>query len=366
MKICTILPLIALSGCQTTQPVAVDIAPLSAQIGQMAEANTQLARTNEQLRAANLELTAANEQLMATLRADVDAGIAAIAQGWLPFVRYVLNHMNTLLPFEPDATTAARWDEAAELYRTGGKSAIQGVIAELRADASKLNERLGELTSNALQLEKERDRAVQAANEALHALEQKDAEVAERIRQAVEADRKAIRDAQVKLANAGAAGCGIVAIALAAAALFVSPKTKGGFVTLAFFFAAASITSFAVARWLGSPQFILSVIALWSVGFLGWLAWRIRKGASEQKAQEESEAANKSLALIRSASTKIIKAGDKVYEDRRLVSEVLPSGDKSTMSDVAEYWFSLENLTNEEKAEVHLVRARDKINAAPF
>lgn len=283
--------LVVLAGCVTDEPPAtpVDIAPLSSQIGSLAHANADLRAANERLAEANEALRAENERLKAQLRADADAGLAANAKGWLPFEGYVFRQQIARLPgIQPDASTAAKWTEAAGLYAAGGESAMQGVIDSLHSDAAVQAAKIGELSTKALQLERERDEAQGAATLAQKAVQDAGAALASAVAQARRDEASAIRKEQIRRANQGGTVCWTLALLLAAAAIF-SPAAKGRFAEVALFFAGASATLFAAARWLGSPWFERAVIAAWATAGAVGIVWLIRRGIAEREAKAKAE-----------------------------------------------------------------------------
>ena len=175
-----------LSGCMTDAPevAPVDIGPLSSQIGALAQANADLRAANERLTQTNTALLAEIERLKAQLRADADAGLAANANGWLPFEGYVWRQQITRLPgVVPDAPTAAKWTEAAGLYAAGGESAMKSVIDSLQSDATAQATKLGELSNRVAQLTKERDAAQEAATLAQKAVQDAEEALAAAIEQ---------------------------------------------------------------------------------------------------------------------------------------------------------------------------------------
>lgn len=283
--------LVVLAGCVTDEPPAtpVDIAPLSSQIGSLAQANADLRAASERLALANEALRAENERLKSQIRADADAGIAANAKGWLPFEGYVFRQQIARLPgIQPDASTADKWTEAAGLYAAGGESAMQGVIAGLHSDAAAQSAKIGELLSKTEQLERERDEAQDAAKLAQQAVQDAGAALASAVAQARRDEAEAIRKEQVRRANQGGTACGTLALLLAAAAIF-SPAAKGRFAEVAIFFAGASATLFAAARWLGSPWFERAVIAAWATAGAAVIVWLIRRGIAEREAKDKAE-----------------------------------------------------------------------------
>lgn len=284
--------LVVLAGCVTNDPppvAPVDIAPLSSQIGSLAQANADLRAANERLAQANEALRAENERLKSQIRADADAGLAANAKGWLPFEGYVFRQQIARLPgIQPDASTADKWTEAAGLYAAGGESAMQGVIAGLHSDAAAQSAKIGELLSKTEQLERERDEAQGAATRAQQAVQDAGAALASAVTQARRDESAAIRKEQIRRANQGGTVCGTLALLLAAAAIF-SPAAKVRFAEVALFFAGASATLFAAARWLGSPWFERAVIAAWATAGAVGIVWLIRRGIAEREAKAKAE-----------------------------------------------------------------------------
>jgi hypothetical protein len=288
------------AGCQTTQPAAVNLAPLSDKIADMANANADLSLANERLNSANESLQKENTRLLSTLKADVDAGMHANSQGWLSLERAVWDHQLLLLPDAPDLATQAKWIEAAKLYSAGGESAMHGVVSELHSDAKAQASKIGELLSVAEQLEVELDAANEAASLAVEALQRQEEESSSLVEQARQSEREAVRHAQVEAANKGGVACGVLAIALLSAAVF-SPAAKSHFMRGAALSASVSVSLFAAARWLGSPWFEWSIGGSWIVAGLAWIAWRIRDGLHTEPMQV--------------AAPILVEELDKLYDD---------------------------------------------------
>lgn len=275
--------LVVLAGCVTSDPppaTPVDIGPLSTQIGSLAQANSDLRVANERAALANEALRSENERLKAMLRADSDAGISANAKGWLPFERHVWRHQLDLLPgVQPDASTAAKWTEAAGLYAAGGSSAMQGVIDSLHSDAAVQASKIGELLSKTEQLERERDEAQGVAMLAQKAVEDAKAALAAAIKQARqdEADklRRAAIEFRVKVANlAGATAGGLSLVCVAA--LFFVPALRGKLLRGAAAGAVASILAFSFAEWSTLSWFLPVFAGIICVILASWGGWEFR------------------------------------------------------------------------------------------
>lgn len=312
MRIYYILPLIAFSGCQTTQPVAVDIAPLSAQIERLTEANLKLDRLNHDLDLANGRLAEANERLLAQIRADAEAGQAANSKGWLPFERYVWGQQILRLPdIVADAPTEARWDEAATLYQAGGESAMQSVIADLQGDAAETNQTLGELRQSVESLTAQRDAANEAASQATFELERVREETASLVEQARISERDALqrqaREFRLKVANWAGTAAGAVSLACIAG-LFFLPASKGKLLRGAVAGAAVSVLAFAFAEWSASPWFLWVAGGLALALVAGWAAWEIRQDV-------RAEAVRNRIAALEMTAPKIIETLDDVYDE---------------------------------------------------
>jgi outer membrane murein-binding lipoprotein Lpp len=282
---------VVLSGCVTDAPRVepVDIGPLSSQIGDLARANADLRAANERLAQANAALQAENERLKAQLRADADAGLAANAKGWLPFEVYVFRQQIARLPgIQPDATTTAKWTEAAGLYAAGGEAAMRYVIDDLHDDATAQAKKLGELSSRIEQLTRERDAATEDATRALRAVEDAKAALAAAIQQARQDEAARIaretREWQIYAANWAGGGLFVATLGLAAAAWFLSAASKklGEGAIVAF---ALCVGCFAFARFLGNPWFLPVSGTLYGIGFAGWMAWKIKAGINEREAK---------------------------------------------------------------------------------
>lgn len=301
-----------LSGCfETVQPTpAVDLAPLSTQIGNLSSANSDLKVANERLQAANAALKAENEHLKAMLRADADAGLAANGKGWIPFEKYVWNHQLQLLPVAPDTGTTAKWTEASTLYAAGGESAMQGVVNDLTTQAGQLNTKLGELTKVAETAQAERDAAQKTADEAMQRAQQAEQDLKDAVAKAKsdEAARIAAetRAWQIHAANWAGAGLGALALAFTAGAFFLSAASKK-LREAAVAAVALCIGCFAFARFLGWPWFLPVVGGAYLIAGAGWLAWKIRAGIREA-------AAKKAAATNELAVKPIISTLDTAYD----------------------------------------------------
>jgi FtsZ-binding cell division protein ZapB len=304
MKIYTLFPLIALSGCQTTQPIAVDIAPLSAQIERLTEANLKLDRLNHDLDLANGQLKEANDRLLSQIRADAEAGRAANGKGWLAFEGYVWGQqILRLSDVTPDAPTEARWAEAATLYQAGGESAMQSVIADLQGDAAETNQTLGELRESVESLTAQRDAANEAASLATIELERVRGETASLVEQARISERDALqkqaREFRLKAANWAGTAAGAVSLACIAG-LFFLPASKGKLLRGAVAGAAVSVLAFAFAEWSASPWFLWIAGGLALTIVAGWIAWEVRQDLRR-------EAERKRIAALEMTAPAIIR-----------------------------------------------------------
>ena len=287
-----ILPLLLLAGCQSKPAPAIDIAPLSAQIGHVTEANSELQVANERLKVANSALLSENERLKAVLRADADAGLAANSKGWLPFEKYVWGHQIVLLPVTPDADTTAKWSEASMLYKKGGESAMMGVVNTLTQQAGALNSELGKLKQSVETAQAERDVAQAKADEAFQKAKDATATLAAAVAKAKadEASKLAAdtRAWQVKVVSWTGGGLFVVAIALAACC-FLLPVAVSMFKKAAVIAGIGCVACFAMARFLSSPWFDYAwkiTAGTLIIAGLGWAAWEIRQAIKRSKAEK--------------------------------------------------------------------------------
>ena len=339
--------LITLAGCQTEQPApVVDLAPLSTQIGNLSSANSDLAAANARLKAANEALAAENARLLAMLRADADAGRAANAKGWVPFERYVWGHQIALLPgIVPDKATSDRWSEASNLYAAGGESAMQGVIDTLNADAAKTNETLGTLREQVDALTKERDTANEATKRALERVQEAEQSLAAAVEQTRRDEAARIaretREWQIHAANWAGGGLFVAALGLAAAAWFI-PVSKKMFGEGAIVAMALCVGCFAFARLLGNPLFLPVACGVYGIGFLGFLAWKVRSGIREREAEESAKAAVEKADRYTAWGASVVPAIDDIYEDKSVLTawianwKSLHPGMEPTQSDYIE------------------------------
>jgi hypothetical protein len=285
-SICTFA---VLAGCVATNPAApaVDIAPLSAQIGNLADANADLKASNARLDEANRALTAENERLKAIVRSDAQAGKMANTAGKVRFEAFVWDHLIKLLPGADDKETTDRWAAAWEAFLAGNESALQGIITDLNARSDSQSVTIGQLQRDVDNLTKERDTAAAAAESALARVKAAEATLAAAIEKARLDEAAAIRAEQVRKATQGGTVCGTLALLLAAAAIF-SPAAKLRFASVAAFFLGAAFTLYAAARWLGSTWFERTVIAAWAIIGIIALVWMIRKGIEEREAKQKA------------------------------------------------------------------------------
>ena len=332
-----------LSGCfETVQPTpAVDLAPLSTQIGNLSSANSDLKVANERLQAANAALKAENEHLKAMLRADADAGLAANGKGWIPFEKYVWNHQITLLTVKPDVSTTDKWNEASTLYATGGEAAMQQVINGLNADAKTTNAKLGELSQNIEQLTKERDAAQKAATLAQKAVDTAQADLATAIEKGRQEAAQAIKAKQVALATSGGVGCMGLAILVSAAAFF-APTARLRLIGLAAFFIAWSLSLFGLASWLGNPWFERGIVIAWGAGIVAFIVWLIRHGAAQAEAKKKA-------AEVGMVADKLVSAMDIYYDTK--------ASDAAKADMDANLWPALTNLGPSYDAAIKRIKA---------
>jgi len=330
MKIYTLFPLIALSGCQTTQPVAVDIAPLSAQIERLTEANLQLDRLNHDLDIANGRLAEENGRLLAQIRADAEAGRAANGKGWLAFEGYVWDQQILRLPdIIADAPTEARWGEAATLYQAGGESAMQGVIDDLHEDAATLNGRIGELTEAAEQAAIERDRAKEAADAALRALKEQESLAASAAEQARLNERRAIMEAQVAWANKWGGYTAIAAILAGVGIYWLGEGAIAACIGLS----VSSMLLFGYARFLNWPHYDWVVGGVLAIGIVAGIAYLRRVSSHKKIAKTVNPFAVTLVDVINEADKDARGTKDEAVLDR-LIFDRIKEADKTGKFDV--------------------------------
>jgi hypothetical protein len=296
---------IMLSGCMTDAPeiVPVDIAPLSAQIGNFAQANADLRAANELLTQVNKELLEEVEQLKARIRADADAGLVANEKGWLPFEGYVWRQQIARLPgIQPDEPTTSKWNEAAGLYEAGGESAMQGIINNLKIDATTQATKLGELDTQIKQLTKERDAAQESATRALEAVHDAEDALTAAVEQARQKALADVRAEQVRMANELARWCMIAAMLCAAGAVFAT-GVRDRLIELTILAGCSAASCFAFARWLGSEWFMPTMIAAWGLIAVAYVAWMVNKARQVKFA--------KNAGLV---APTVIEVLDEVYE----------------------------------------------------
>ena len=286
-----------LSACQTDKPAPViDVAPLSSQIGALAQANADLRAANERLIAANVALQTENERLKSQLRSDADAGLAANEKGWLPFEGYVWRQQIARLPsVQPDASTVSKWTEAAGLYADGGESAMQGVIADLKTDATTQAKKLGELDASIKQLTKERDAAQEAAELAQKAVQDAEDALTAAVEKARQDEAARIaretREWQIHAANWIGGGLFVAALGLAACC-FLLPVASTIFKKSAFVAGIGCAACFALARFLSSPWFDYAwkiTAGTLVVAGIAWAAWEIRSAIRRREAEKVAD-----------------------------------------------------------------------------
>jgi hypothetical protein len=367
MKIYTLFPLIALSGCQTTQPVTVDIAPLSSQIERLTEANLKLDRLNHDLDLANGQLREANGRLLAQIRADAEAGQTANGKGWLAFEGYVWGQQILRLPdIIADAPTEARWAEAATLYQAGGESAMQGVIADLQGDAAETNQTLGELRESIKSITAQRDAANEAASQATIELERVRGETASLVEQARAAERAQLEAENIRrqqwVLNGAAALCVLVSLASLAAKFWLKMDTGMLSVALGLVGAPACL---ALGQATGKSWFLPVACTVAGVVVIA-AGLAVVRGST---AVRTAKAAQTQLELTMSTMTKIVRRLDTCYEDTSTTLQSLmdktPARPAMTLSDlIDEQVLAQAGMTDTEKAEVHRLRMVAKQEAA--
>ena len=343
-----------MTGCVTEKSTSVvDLTPLSYQIGSLSTVNSELTVANERLKAANEALDAENARLLSMLRADVDAGLSANSDGWLPFERYVWGHQLALLPdIVPDKATAGRWDEASTLYAAGGESAMHGVINTLNADAKKTNETLGQLLSQTEQLTKERDAANEAATAALERVQKAEQSLAAAVEQARQDKANEIRAEQVAFCNRWGGFAALAALAAGISAYWL------GTIGLVLFggLGLSSLILFGAARFLSSPWFGWTAGAVVIGGVIAAivLVWR--------KQREAEEADNVKLIADRYAEfgKDVVPLIDNIYEDKTPLQVWLKNHPQGTESDYIDERLLTalgDNMSAGAKSTVHEIRA---------
>ena len=292
-KLAYIIPVLAISGCHTTQPV-VDISPLSAQIAKLSTVNSELTVANERLQVANDGLSKENAHLLSQLRADADAGVSANAKGWTPFESYVWRHQVMLLPdIVPDQFTADKWREAGELYAAGGEYAMQGVVKDLNSDAAKTNQTIGELQKSVEQLTIDRNAARDAAKSAMAAVNAANETLSSAVERAVQNENKRVmeqvRAEQVAFWNRCGYGLGIASLGLAAGAFF-SPMAKKKLAEGSVLAAVLSAASFASARFFASKWFGLAMGIAGAVAGGAYLFHKLKASHAASETAKKAEA----------------------------------------------------------------------------
>lgn len=345
-----IIPLLLLCGCTTTKPVKqFDISPLSAQINKLSEANSDLREANERLTVANFQLSEANDDLKAMLRADAEAGLAANANGWLPFERYVWQHQLTLLPGPPDEVTSSKWAEAAGPYASDGEAAMQGIVSDLHASAEKQSFKLDKLSSTIEQLAHERDAAQEAASLAQMAVLDANDSMASAIEQARQASLQDVRNAQVAWANRFGGYAAIGALLAGIGIYWLGEGAVIAFLGLG----ASSVLLFGYARFLGWPYYgwavggISAIIAILAIFYL------MRIASMKSKASRYG-----------TFGKVIVPALDDIYEDKSKMADWLISRPEATQSDFIEsrLFDKLSNtMDSDTKAVVDEIRAANKV-----
>jgi len=351
-KLAYIIPVLAISGCHTTQPV-VDLSPLSVQIGKLSTVNSELTVANERLQAANDSLSKENAHLLSQLRADADAGLSANAKGWTPFEGYVWRHQGMLMQdIVPDQFTADKWTESAALYAAGGEYAMQGVVKDLNADAAKTNQTIGELQKSVEQLTLDRSAAMDAAKSAMAAVNAANEALSSAVEQARQNENKRVmaqvRAEQVAFWNRCGYGLGMAALALASGAFF-SPVAKKKMAEGSVLAAVLSAASFASARFFASKWFV------WVIGIAGAVAGGALLFHKLKTSHEASETAKKKL-VYQKFGEAVVPVMDDAYDNA--------SPEEKAILDTKIFNRLSEVEDAEVKALVHQIRSSIKLTNA--